>query len=98
MGYIESNLYVPLSNKERKMNGTVTRLRARGVEATMDEPVDTIVESDRFQVYRLDSNNNEVIVGVGFPKRPRGPNMINLNPIEGTVFDEPLLGDLIRPI
>jgi hypothetical protein len=79
------------------MNGTVTRIRPRGVEATMDSPVDHVTDVNRFQVYRMDGTN-EVIIGTFYPKRIKGPNVVNLNPVDGAEFGVAQMGDLIRSI
>lgn len=80
------------------MNGTVTRLRSRGVEATMDGDVSTILPEDTYQLYRHNSDGTEFIVGNTFPKRSRGPSLICLNAVDGTTLAEPMLGDLVRKI
>lgn len=80
------------------MNGKVTRLRPRGVEAEMDAPVDTLTADDRFEVYRM-NGDAEVLVGTFYPKRSKGPNTINLNRVDGTDASvEAQLDDLVRQI
>lgn len=79
------------------MNGTVTRLRPMGIEATMESATDSLTNTDHFQVYRMDGDA-EVLVGVGFAKRSKGPNLINLNAIEGSSLGDAKIGDLVRPV
>lgn len=60
------------------MQGTVIRMRPRGVEAQMDSATDALTSDNRFQVYRV-VDDNEVILGTFYAKRSRGPNLICLN-------------------
>lgn len=84
------------------MNGTVARLRSRGVEALMDSDTSSIVmkEELRFEVYRV-VNGVETVLATMFPKRSKGPNMINLNHTVGTMQNETAglqVGDLVRSV
>lgn len=80
------------------MNGTVTRLRPRGVEALMDSDTSNLTEQDQFEVYRV-VDGSEVIVGTYFAKRSKGPNQINLNRVDGADAEEdPVVGDLVRSV
>lgn len=79
------------------MNGTVVRLRPNGVEANMDSATNSLTDANQFQVYRV-VDGNEVIVGTGFAKRSRGPNLICINPLDNTEFNAPQVGDLVRSV
>lgn len=79
------------------MNGTVTRLRPMGIEATMESATDALTGMDLFRVYRMDGDA-EVLVGIGFAKRSKGANLINLNAVEGSSLGDAKLGDLVRSI
>ncbi len=80
------------------MNGTVTRLRPRGVEVEMDSSVNELTDQDRFEVYRV-VDTGELLIGTYFPKRQRGEKVINLNRVEGTdATHDPVVGDLVRQV
>jgi hypothetical protein len=82
------------------MNGTVTRLRPRGVEATMNEATDTLEEGTPFRVYRWTGPNNLILEELGTltSKRSKGPNLICLNKVDGTTYTEFQIGDLVESI
>jgi hypothetical protein len=60
------------------MQGTVARMRPRGVEALMDSATNALTSDNQFQVYRIE-DGNEVILGTFYAKRSKGPNLICLN-------------------
>lgn len=86
------------------MNGTVVRLRPKGVEAEMDENTDNLTEDDTFEVYRV-VDGVETVIGQCYPKRSKGTKLINLNWM--TFKDilpktlppsDALIGDLVRKV
>ena len=83
------------------MNGTVVRLRPRGVEALMDESTDNMPEGTQFRIYRV-VNGQDFEVGIGYSKRSKGPNLICINASPGlgngdpgAQFNDPQIGDLV---
>lgn len=80
------------------MQGTVIRVRPRGVHAQMDSDTSTIQPTDQFQLYRI-VNGVEVNLATLTLRRHRNSNELTLNwvggvPPAGTV----LVGDLIRKL
>lgn len=60
------------------MQGTVIRMRHKGVEALMDGPTDSLTQDNHFQVYHI-VDGVETVLGTFYAKRSKGPNLICLN-------------------
>jgi hypothetical protein len=82
------------------MQGTVIALRRNGVIVEMMGVPEI---GDMFQIYRVE-NGIETIVGSGYIRKPKGPNVWKINPMDtetgakGIPFVDARVGDLVRQI
>lgn len=82
------------------MQGKVVMIRRNGVIAELSERPQI---GDFFQIYRV-KDGVETILGTGYIRKSRGPNLWKINPMDkedgsrGNTFTDVQEGDLVRSI
>jgi len=80
------------------MNGTVIRIRPRGVEVLVNSIADSLTSENKFEIYRI-SDSVETILATMCVRRIKDSNTVNLNYLDQTRQDVGIvLGDLVRLI